>query len=184
MCPTRWVKTRLCRRIFAPSAIPLSSSSGEADPPCPTLREEPIASTTAMLAPINKNKQRARLNRDVLDVRSGFVIIGADATAFYPEGDTAVNVFRASIRVAHASSRAGDGVLAIADFSYGAQSRVHCGVLQESSFRPRRRCNGCKGTARFFNQHAGHMHHPIICARRTKSSQTVSRVHESRITDH
>ena len=84
-----------------------------------------------MLAPINKNKQRARLNRDVLDVRSGFVIIGADATAFYPEGDTAVNVFRASIRVAHASSRAGDGVLAIADFSYGALSRVSCGVSRK-----------------------------------------------------
>src|SRR6476646_8808166 len=59
----------------------------------PVACEELIVPTAAIPAAINNTKQRTPLNRDPLDVRSRFLIV-AKATAFYPEADTAVNIFR------------------------------------------------------------------------------------------
>jgi hypothetical protein len=81
---------------------------GDSRARCPVARDELIVPAATIPAAINNTKQKARLNRDVLDVRSGFVIIGADSTAFYQGADTAVNIFTASIWIANVSSRAGD----------------------------------------------------------------------------
>jgi hypothetical protein len=66
---------RRCRLIFAPSAIDLQSSFGEADPPCPLAREELIPPSAARQAATNNNKQRTARNRDGVDVRFASLIM-------------------------------------------------------------------------------------------------------------
>jgi hypothetical protein len=70
-----------------------------------------------MLAAANKNKQMTVRNREDRDVRFGLAIMRAEAAAFLPGSAYGSQYFQAPFWVAHASSRAGEGVLGIADFS-------------------------------------------------------------------
>src|SRR4029077_21124324 len=106
---TRWPKTRFFDTIFAPSAILLPSSSGEADPPWLFARNEPIASAIATPAATNKNKHRTARNPDDVDVRFEAVISSAVVrdchipTSVFTKNRTGLSIFFGDGWGAHAS---------------------------------------------------------------------------------
>src|SRR5207249_640916 len=132
--------------------------------------DEPIAPTTAMLAAMKKSEQSIDRNRGAPDVRFRFVIMEVPSLSltirdhshpsrFYPQhAKSSITLYPSFARSHFPGSgrvpRAGDGVLAMADFFLFSQSGVSCHAFAQIISARRR------------NQHAMRVRSPITRAAR------------------